>query len=277
MATLWTSPRSGYTYDVTSRDNHGNWKVVDAPTFATFGAVMTQLALLGGVLWLAGLFASFFVAFLFVGITMGIARWFFTPVVLALVCLALLALPEGRRRWPLLAGSAAFCLVILLPGTLVSMYLLANAPYSVGSGYAWVASLPLVPAMFLAMAVWLAIRRSWWVMALSLFMTFMTGLMAVLPWLDALASANEVTGFVPPAAGSMAMDNVLSVLTYGVVLVILTVVAAQVSLHLERRSLAGRSVPVGTSAGRRPEAGADRRRRCGADVQREADEPPLRA
>ena len=41
MATLWTSPRSGYTYDVTSRDNHGNWKVVDAPTFVTFGAVMT--------------------------------------------------------------------------------------------------------------------------------------------------------------------------------------------------------------------------------------------
>lgn len=249
MAKLWTSPRSGYTYDVTERDNHGNFKVVDAPTFVTFGGVMAQLAVLGGVTWLAGLFASFFVAFLFVGVTMGIARWFITPVVLALVCLALLALPEGRRRWPLLAGSAAFCLVILLPGTLVSMYLLGHGRYTVGLGYAWAASLPLVPVMFLVMAVWLAIRRSWWVMALSLFMTLMTGLMSLVPWLGALASANEVTGFVPPAAGSMAMDNILSVLTYGVVLVILTVVAGQVSLHLERRSLAVRPVPVGTSAG----------------------------
>ena len=78
MATLWTSPRSGYTYDVTSRDNHGNWRVVEAPTFVTFGAVMTQFAVLGGVVWMAGLLASFAVAFLFVGITMGIARWFFT-------------------------------------------------------------------------------------------------------------------------------------------------------------------------------------------------------
>lgn len=249
MATLWTSPRSGYTYDVTSRDNHGNWRVVEAPTFVTFGAVMTQFAVLGGVVWMAGLLASFAVAFLFVGITMGIARWFVTPVVLALVGLALLVLPEGRRRWPLLAGAAGFCQVILLPGTLVSMYLLGHGRYALGLGYSWAASLPLVPVMFLAMAVWLAFRRSWWVMALSLFMTVMTGLMSLVPWLDAVASANEVTGFVPPAAGPMAMDNILSVLNFGVVLVILTVVAGQVSLHLERRSLANRAVRAGAPRG----------------------------
>lgn len=237
MAKLWTSPRTGYTYDVTSRDNHGYWKVVDAPTFVTFGAVMSQLAVLGGVTLVAGLFAAFGVAFLFVGITMGIARWFFTPIILALVCLALLVLPEGRRRWPLLAGAATFCLLILLPGTLVSMYLLGHGRYTVGLGYAWAASIPLVPVMFLIMAVWLAIRRSWWVMALSLFMFVMTGLMSLVSWVNSFATATEMTGFIPPAAGSMAMDNILSVLTYLVVAVILTVVAGQLSLYLERRSL----------------------------------------
>lgn len=237
MAKLWTSPRSGYTYDVTSRDNHGYWKVVDAPTFVTFGAVMSQFAVLGGVTLVAGLFAAFGVAFLFVGITMGIARWFVTPIVLAVVCLALLALPEGRRRWPLLVGACAFSIVILLPATFVSMYLLAHSHYTVGLGYAWAASLPLVPLMFLVMSVWLAIRRSWWVMALSLFMFVMTGLMSLVPWVNSFATATEMTGFIPPAAGSMAMDNILSVPTYLVVAVILTVVAGQLSLYLERRSL----------------------------------------
>ena len=237
MARLWTSPRTGYTYDVTSRDSHGSWKVVDAPTFFTFGTVMSQLAMLGGVTLAAGLFVAFATAFLFVGVTMGIARWFFTPIILALVCLALLALPEGRRRWPLLVGAAGFCILILLPGTLVSMYLLGHGRYTVGLGYAWAASIPLVPVMFLIMAVWLAIRRSWWVMALALFMFVMTGLMSLVPWVDSLATANEMTGFIPPAAGSMAMDNILSTVTYLVVAVILTVVAGQLSLYLERRSV----------------------------------------
>ncbi|QCR53704.1 hypothetical protein C1N80_09025 [Brachybacterium sp. SGAir0954] len=237
MAKLWTSPRSGYTYDVTSRDNHGYWKVVDAPTFVTFGAVMSQFAVLGGVTLVAGLFAAFGVAFLFVGITMGIARWFVTPIVLAVVCLTLLALPEGRRRWPLLVGACAFCIVILLPATFVSMYLLAHSRDTMGLGYAWAASLPLVPLMFLVMSVWLAIRRSWWVMALALFVFVMTALMSVLPWIDALFSVNEMTGLVPPAAGSMAMDNILSVLTYLVVAAILSVVSGQVALYLERRSV----------------------------------------
>ena len=238
MVKLWTSPRSGYTYDVTSRDHHGYWKVVDAPTFVTFGAVMSQFAMLGGVTLLAGRFVAFGVAFLFVGITMGIARWFVTPVFLAVVCLALLVLPEGRRRWPLLVGATAFCLLILLPGTLVSMYLLGHGRYTVGLGYAWAASLPLAPIMFLIMAIWLAIRRSWWVMVLALFMFVMTGLMSIVPWIDALATANEMTGFTPPPAGPIAMDNILSTLTYLVVAVILTVMAGQLTLYLERRSVA---------------------------------------
>ncbi|MFC0673465.1 hypothetical protein [Brachybacterium hainanense] len=246
MSKLWTSPRTGYTYDTTIRDNHGNWKVVDAPTFITFGAVMSQLAVLGGVGLVAGMFSGFAVSVLFVGITMGLARWFFTPAVLALVCLALLALPEGRRRWVLLVGAAAFCLGILLPGTLASMYLLGQGRYSVGLGYAWAAGLPLVPLMFLVMAVWLAIRRSWWVMILALFLVAMTGLMSLVPWIDALATANEVTGLIPPAAGPMAMDNILSTLTYLVVAAILTVVAGQVSRSLERRNTARGDVPSAT-------------------------------
>ncbi|EWS79765.1 hypothetical protein [Brachybacterium phenoliresistens] len=242
MSTLWTSPRTGYTYDVTSRDNHGYWKVVDAPTFVTFGAVMSQLAVLGGVFTVAGMFSAFGVAFLFVGITMGIARWFVTPVLLAVVCLALLVLPEGRRRWPLLVGGAAFCLLILLPGTLASMYLLGPGIHTVGTGYAWAASLPLVPVMFFVMAVWLAIRRSVWGMVLSLLMGAMTGLMSLLSWVDTLAGAHQVTGWVPPAAGPMAMDNILSVLTYLVVAALLAVVSGQVSVSLERRMLSRSAV-----------------------------------
>ena len=78
------------------------------------------------------------------------------------------------------------------------MYRLGRGRYTVGLGCARAASLPLLRAMFLVMAVWVAIRRSWWVIALSPFMTAMTGLLSVLSWIGVVASADEVTGY-PPA------------------------------------------------------------------------------
>lgn len=237
VAKYWTSLRTGTTYDVTSRDAHGNWAVVSTPFFGSLTVLAGQAAAFGGLSIILAGFIGFAVSFVFVGITMAIARWFICPLALFLVCLGLLALPEGRRRWVLLAGTALFCLFFLFPMTFVSMYLLGQGYYDIGHQYAWVASVPFVPVMFLIMTVWLMICRAWWVAVLSLFMACMTGLMSLISWADTLASRNEITGATPPAAGSMAMDNVLSVLTYGVVFVILSVLARQISVSMERRQL----------------------------------------
>lgn len=237
MAKLWTSPRTGRTYDMTSVDGNGNWVVTSAPFFGSLTALAGQAALMGGLFLIIGLFIAFGASVMFVGFTMAVARWFVTPIFLTLVCLGLLALPEGRRRWYVLVGTALFCLIILLPGTFASMYFLGHGYYAVGSGYAWAASIPLVPVMFLIMSVWLAIRRSWWVMLLSLFMTFMTGLMSLMAWAQYLTTSNAIVEPEPPAVSSLAMDNILSVLTYAVVLMILTVIAQQISASLERRNL----------------------------------------
>lgn len=235
MAKYWTSGYSGKTYDVTSKDAAGNWEEVDGPLWGSLSALALYASAMGGLFLIIGLAIALGTSFIFVAFTMAVARWFVTPMILTLVSLALLALPEGRRRWYVPAGAAVFSLFVLLPGTFISMFLLGHGYYVVGPQYAWAASIPLVPAMFLIISVWLAIRRSWWVMALSLVMAVATGLMSLMAWAWSLSENNYFTGPVPPARGSMAMDNILSLLTYGVVLAILLVVARQVTVSLERR------------------------------------------
>lgn len=237
MAKYWTSPRTGRTYDVTSHDAFGNWTLVSAPFFGSLSVLAGQAAALGGLFLIVGIFMGFGVTLTFVAFTMAIARWFICPLILFVVALVLLALPAGRRLWPAVVGAAAFSLLFLFPATFVSMYLLGQGYYNVGPQYAWVASLPFVPLLFLVMTVWLLIRRAWWVALMSLGMTLMTGFISLFSWVSSWAEANEVTGMTPPAASSMAMDNVLSVLTYGVVFVILTVIAQQISTAIERRQM----------------------------------------
>lgn len=190
---LWASPRTGNIYRVGRRGT--NWAVVGHVDQLSVG-LPSLLGFAGAALGLSVVAAIFTAAF--IGLVVGAILMYFPVAIpfsvpllfLLLVVLAIRALATRRPFRPVLWTGAAF--VILLVVVVLHVLFWPDRPH--GWLYVQAASLPLMPALTLALAIWAAARRRWGLVALCAGQS----LVFTLSYLDAFGSltyAESSTGF----------------------------------------------------------------------------------
>lgn len=162
---LWASPRTGNIYRVGRRGT--NWAVVGHVDQLSVG-LPSLLGFAGAALGLSVVAAIFTAAF--IGLVLGATLMYFPVAIpfsvpllfLLLVVLTIRALATRRPFRPVLWTGAAF--VILLVVVVLHVLFWPDRPR--GWLYVQAASLPLMPALTLALAIWAAARRRWGLVAL---------------------------------------------------------------------------------------------------------------